>query len=77
MKKRLVFQEVLKQRDEKLKEAQQAQAELLRKQRELDDAKRELDLTIEKRVQASVEDVRKKAKQEAEEGLKLLICTLD
>ena len=33
------LQEVLKQRDEKLAEAQKAQAELIRKQRELDDAK--------------------------------------
>ena len=67
------LQEVLKQRNEKLKEAQQAQADLIRKQRELDDAKRELELTVEKRVQASVEEVRQKAKQEAEEGLKLKV----
>ncbi len=67
------LQDVLKQRDEKLKEAQQAQADLLRKQRELDDAKRELELTVEKRVQASVEEVRLKAKHEAEEGLKLKV----
>lgn len=68
------LQEVLKQRDEKLKEAQQAQVDLLRKQRELDDAKRELELTVEKRVQASVDEVRQKAKQEAEEGLKLKVA---
>ena len=46
------LQDVLKDRDEKLKEAQKAQAELIRKQRELDDAKRELDLTVEKRVRS-------------------------
>ena len=45
------LQEVLKERDGKLAEAQKAQAELIRKQRELDDAKREMELTIEKRVQ--------------------------
>jgi hypothetical protein len=67
------LQVILKQRDERLKEAQQAQADLLRKQRELDDAKRELELTVEKRVQASIENVRQKAKQEAEEGLKLKV----
>ena len=67
------LQEVLRQRDEKLKEAQQAQADLIRKQRELDDAKRELELTVEKRVQASVEEDRQKAKQEADEGLKLKV----
>jgi hypothetical protein len=48
------LQEVLKQRDEKLAEAQKAQAELIRKQRELDDAKREMDLTIEKRVEEAL-----------------------
>ena len=65
---------ILKQRDEKLKVAQEAQAELLRKQRELDDARRELELTVEKRVQASVEEIRKEALQEAEEGLKLKVA---
>jgi hypothetical protein len=38
----------------KLAEAQQAQADVLRKQRELDDAMRELDLNVEKKVQASL-----------------------
>ena len=67
------LQEILERRDEQLQEAQEVQAEFLRKQRDLDDAKRELELTIEKRVQASVEDVRKKAQQEAEEELKLKV----
>jgi len=68
------LQEVLKQRNEKLAEAQKAQAELIRKQRELDDAKREMDLTIEKRVEESLVAVRDKAKLEAEEGLKLKVA---
>ena len=68
------LQEVLKQRDEKLAEAQKAQADLIRKQRELDDAKREMDLTIEKRVEESLVAVRNKAKLEAEEGLKLKVA---
>lgn len=67
------LQQVLKQRDEKLAEAQKAQAELMRKERALDDAKREMDLTIEKRVQASLDTVRTKAKQDAEEALKLRV----
>lgn len=67
------LQEILEKRDQKLAEAQKAQADLLKKQRELDDQKRELDLTIEKRVQASVEDVRSKAKKEAEDELKLKV----
>lgn len=71
------LQEVLKARDVKLAEAQQAQAELIKKQRELDDAKRELELTIEKRVQEGLGDVREKAKREAEEGLKLKVLEKD
>jgi len=68
------LQLVLKAREEKLAQAQQAQAELIRKERELDDAKREIDLTIEKRVQASLETVRDKARLEAEDGLKLRLA---
>lgn len=66
--------EVLKTRDEKLAEAQKAQADLLRKQRELEDAKRELDLTVEKRVQESVTQVREQAKKEAEDGLRMKVA---
>jgi hypothetical protein len=54
----------------KLAEAQQAQAGVLRKQRELDDARRELDLNVEKKVQESLVAVHAKAKLDAEEGLK-------
>ena len=71
------LQDVLRERETKLAEAQKAQAELIRKQRELDDAKRELDLTIEKRVQDSLGEVRQKAKQEAEDALKLKILESD
>jgi hypothetical protein len=67
------LQEVLKSRDEKLAEAQNAQAELIKKQRELDDAKRELELTVAKRVQAELSEVRTQAKREGEEGLKLKV----
>ncbi|WNM57838.1 DUF2130 domain-containing protein [Candidatus Nitrospira allomarina] len=67
------IQEILKQKDEKLAEAQKVQADLLRKQRELDDAKRELDLTIEKRVQEGLTVTRDQAKKEAEEGLKFKV----
>lgn len=67
------LQEILQQRNNKLEEAQKAQADLIRKQRELDDAKRELDLTVEKRLQESIALVRQKAKQEAEDGLRLKV----
>jgi hypothetical protein len=71
------LQEVLKTRDEKLAEAQKAQAELIKKQHELDDAKRELELTVEKRVQEGLSEVRSQAKREAEEGLKLKVLEKD
>ncbi|HBP86994.1 MAG TPA: DUF2130 domain-containing protein [Nitrospirales bacterium] len=69
----LEIQGILKQKDEKLAEAQKVQADLLRKQRELDDAKRELDLTVEKRVQEGLTATRDQAKKEAEEGLKFKV----
>lgn len=67
------LQEVLKERDGKLAEAQKAQAELIRKQRELDDAKREMDLTIEKRIQEGLDVTRDQARKEAEEQMKFKV----
>lgn len=67
------LQDVLKVRDQKLAEAQKAQAELIRKQRELDDAKREMELTIEKRVQESLSSTRDQARKETEESLKFKV----
>ncbi len=67
------LQEVLTQRDMKLAEAQKAQADLIRQKRELDDARRELELTVEKRVQDGLSVTREQAKKEAEEGLKLKV----
>jgi hypothetical protein len=65
--------EVLTQRDTKLAEAQRAQVDLIRKQRDLDNARRELDLTVESRVQAGLTTVRDKAKQETEAALGLRV----
>lgn len=48
------LQDILKERNVKLEEAQQAQADFLQKQRDLEDAHRELNLTVEKKVQASL-----------------------
>jgi hypothetical protein len=61
----------------KLAEAQQAQAGLMRKERALADEKRELDLTIERRVQASIDDVRARAKQESDEAARLKVFEKD
>jgi hypothetical protein len=71
------LQEVLKSREEKLAEAQNAQAELIKKQRELDDAKRELELTVEKRVQDGLTEVRTQAKREAEDAERLKVAERD
>lgn len=71
------LQEVLKGRDQKLAEAQKAQADVIKKQRELDDAQRELELTIEKRVQNGLTEVRSQAKREAEDGLRLKVMEKD
>jgi hypothetical protein len=68
---------ILEANNTKLAEAQQAQAELMRKQRALDEEKRELDLTIEKRVQATVDDIRAKAKQDADEAARLRVLEKD
>jgi hypothetical protein len=65
--------DILKQRDIKLADAQKAQADLIRKQRELDDAKRELELTVEKRVETGLAAAREKAKKEAEDEMKLKV----
>lgn len=69
-KKVAELEQTLKKRDEKLAEAQKAQTDLLKKQRELEDAKREIDLTIEKRVQESIGVARDQARKQAEEQFK-------
>lgn len=71
------LQEILQSREAKLAQAQQAQAELIKKQRELDDAKRELELTVEKRVQEGLTEVRTQARREADDGLKLKVLEKD
>jgi hypothetical protein len=71
------LQDVLNQREVKLAEAQKAQADLIRQKRELDDAKREIELTVEKRVQDGLSATREQAKKEAEEGLKHKVMEAD
>ncbi|MET4323580.1 hypothetical protein ABIB90_008356 [Bradyrhizobium sp. JR4.1] len=61
----------------KLAEAQKQQAEMMRQQRALEDEKRELDLTIEKRVQASIGEIQAKAKQDADEAARLRVAEKD
>ena len=68
------LQEVLVTNNAKLAEAQKAQAELVRKQRELDDAKRELELTVETQVQEKLAADRAKTKKEVEESMRLKVA---
>lgn len=68
------LQEMLTANSEKLAAAQKIQADTLRKQRELDDAKREVDITIETKVQQALAAVHEKAKLEAEDGFKAKVA---
>jgi hypothetical protein len=70
-------EQLLRAREAKLVEAQQAQAEALRKQRELDEKTREIDITIEKRVQASQAVLIAKARQDATDELKSQVSQKD
>lgn len=71
------LQQVLRQRDTKLAEAQKAQADLLRKERDLDDARRELELNVQKQVQAELGAVRERATREAEAAQSLKLAEKD
>lgn len=64
------LQALLESRETKLVEAQRAQAEWIKQKRDLDDAKRELELTIEKQVQAGLMARYEQAKKEAVEEQK-------
>jgi hypothetical protein len=67
------MRQVMKGMDAKLALAQQAQVEVMRKGRELDEAKRELDLTVEKRIQEGIGQAQVRAKREAEDALALKV----
>lgn len=67
------LQDVLKARDEKLALAQKAQAEIIRQRRELDDARREMELTIEKGISEKLAKVKEVARKEADESLGLKV----
>jgi hypothetical protein len=67
------LQSILKSRDEKLADAQRAQALYLQKERLLEDQRRELELTIQKRVTEGLSAVRTQVRAEVEEALKLKV----
>jgi hypothetical protein len=64
-------------KDAKLVEAQQAQAEALRKERELADRERELDLTVERRVTNEIGNARQQARLDADEAARLKLMERD
>lgn len=67
----------IKAQDAKLAEAQRAQAALLVKERELEDARREMELTVQKRVSDMVALEREKGKKEADGEWSLKVVEKD
>lgn len=71
------LRETLRSADARLAEAQRAQAGLLRRERELDAARGEMELTVERRIQASLEEIRLDARRESDEAARLRIADRD
>jgi hypothetical protein len=67
------FKELLKQSSEKLAEAKKAELRIVRKERELEQARSEVTLTIEKKVQEETAAVQREAREKAEEEFRLKI----
>ncbi len=65
------LREALRDNESKLARAQEEQAMIMKERRALEDEKRELELTVEKRLQEEVEQIRAKAKQEQESAFLL------
>jgi hypothetical protein len=70
-------QALLKDREARLAVAQKAEADFLKKSGELETEKRELDLTIQKTLQAERTQILENAKKQAEDGLKLTLSEKD
>src|SRR5262249_52096600 len=68
------LRQMLVSNSEKLAAAQKIQADMLRKERELDDARREVELTIETKVQQALTAVREKAKLDTEDAFKAKVA---
>jgi hypothetical protein len=62
---------------DKLKVAQEQEAEFLRQKRAIDDERRELKLQVERQVQQELESVRRQAKSQAEEQMGLQVRDKD
>ncbi|MBI2059376.1 MAG: DUF2130 domain-containing protein [Nitrospirae bacterium] len=71
------LQGVLRSKDEKLAEAQKAQADLIRLKREVDEARREAELKVQEGIQAGLAGEREKARKEAEGRLNIKMAEKD
>ena len=67
------LRKVLAERDKKLEEARKVQAEIRRKERQLEEARLEMECTVESRINEALGDIRAKALKDAEGRLKLRI----
>jgi hypothetical protein len=67
------LQQLGEERDQKLAQAQQSEANYIRLTRELEDKVREVDLTVQKKVKEEQESILAKAKNEADEAHKLTV----
>ncbi len=70
-------QQRLQTMDQKLRAAQEQEADFLRRQRALEDERRELKLQVERQVQQELEVVRQRARQETEEQMRLKVQDKD
>ncbi len=71
------LRDILAANNQKLAEAQTAQADLLRKERLLDQQRREMDLTIEKKISDGLVAAKMEARREAETALSLKVTEKD
>jgi hypothetical protein len=69
----VTLKEALSARDQKLEAAQKAQADIVQKERDLEDARREVDLTVQKRVTEMLGQERERTKKEVEDSLMLKV----
>jgi hypothetical protein len=71
------LRQTVRENDARLSQANRTHADLLRQQRELELARAEMDLTVERRIQASLDDIRLVARRESDEAARLRISERD
>lgn len=68
---------IVAERDKSLEQSVKERAALKRRERELDEQKREIELTVESRVNESIQQIRSKAQDDAEDKLRLKMTEKD